>query len=99
MVWYDKLYVSEKASNEKIRSLGHMRKTFSFDAYVIIIPVNGNNMLDILSYQELTARDYYKDAFIIGIACGQKDAILLVSDIIWDVYSRTGGFNVRQYFE
>lgn len=98
MRWYENLYVSEKASCEKLKSFGAMKKTFSFNAYMITLPANDNNLLEILSARELSC-PYYEETLVIGIAVGKRDAIELVRDIIWDVYSHTGGFKIRDYLE
>ena len=38
-----------------------------------------------------------EDIYVIGIAEGKKEALELVRDIIDEVYSNTGGFNISQY--
>lgn len=97
MRWYENLYVSQKASKEKLKQFGRMRKEFSFPAYVITLPANEQDLLDIISYQEFTSNPCYEDSFVIGIASGKADAKELVMDIIWDTYSHTGQFKVKEY--
>lgn len=97
MRWYDNLYVSELASHEKLKSFGRMRKRFSFNAYMITLPANDENLLDILRYSEIVSNPYYNDVMIIGIASGKSDAFELVRDIVWDTYRNTGNVRVRDY--
>ena len=35
---------------------------------------------------------------IVGVAIGKDEAVSLVQRIIDDVYTKTGDFNVREYF-
>lgn len=97
MRWYDNLYVSELASHEKLKTFGRMRTGFSFNAYMITLPANDENLLDILRYSEIVSNPYYNDVMIIGIASGKKDAFELVREIIWDTYRHTGNVRVRDY--
>lgn len=97
MIWYNNLYVSKKACGEKLRRFGRMRSTFAFDAYIIILPSNDENLLEIITYKDAIFYKAYEDAFAVGIAVGKQDAIELVSDILWDVYKKTGSFRVKDY--
>lgn len=99
MTWHENLYVSEKASHESIRQFGRMRKKFQFPAYMITLPANPDNLLDIMSAREIERNCGYREVVVVGIASGKKDAIELVRDIIWDTYNNTGGFNIREYME
>jgi hypothetical protein len=99
MKWHEHLYVSEKASRESLKRFGRMKNKFDFPAYMITLPSNPENLLDILSCQEINATPYYRDILVIGIANGKKDALELVRDIIWDTYSHTGGFEIQRYME
>lgn len=99
MIWHQNLYVSEKASHESIRQYGKMRKKFKFPAYMITLPANPDNLLEIMSAQEIEKNGGYRDIVVLGIAYGKRDAIELVRDMIWDTYYNTGGFDIQRYME
>lgn len=99
MTWHKNLYVSEKASHESLRQFGRMRKKFDFPAYMITLPANPQNLLEIMSAQEIERNCQYRDVVVVGIASGKKDAVELVRDIVWDTYHNTGVFNIQEYIE
>ena len=95
--------MGNNARKNKYKVLGHViKKRLSFDTYLITLPSNTSNILDIYSSNILLQSHYKKkyiteDIYVIGIAEGKKEALELVRDIIDEVYSNTGGFNISQY--
>jgi len=66
--------------------------------YVIALPSNERNLLDIYHSAELMQRHYRnRPLFIVGIACGYEEALLVVQQIIEDVYRESGGVKVKDY--
>jgi hypothetical protein len=90
MKWYRKLYLGENAKMNR----------FSIDTYLITLPSNDENLLDVFQANMLL-QPYYKkadrDIFVIGIANGKDEAYEVVRDIIDDVYSHTGAFDIKKY--
>lgn len=95
-----KLYfgeMAEKQNKELLRSVKH--KKWEFGIYVITLSETDNNLLEI--YETIWFEQKYnkkQKMNIVGIAIGKDEAVMLVRRIIDDVYTKTGGFNVREYF-
>lgn len=103
MVFYKHIIFGEKAKKTKYKIFRHLKKNdFSIDTYLITFPSNPNNLLDIISSNELL-QAHYKNSkiqdklFVIGIAKGKDEAFLIVRDLIDRVYKETGGFNIKAY--
>jgi hypothetical protein len=73
---------------------------FSLDTYLITLPSNDENLLDVFQ-ANILLQPYYKkadrDIFVVGIANGKDEAYEVVRDIIDDVYSHTGAFDIKKY--
>lgn len=98
MEWYKNLYLGENAAKKHYKLFRRIRKKRLSNAYVITLPSNEANILDIYSYNELLWKHYNnRNLFIVGLACGKDEAVELTRDIIQDVYSSTGAFDVKKY--
>ena len=87
--------MGNNARKNKYKVLGHViKKRLSFDTYLITLPSNTSNILLQSHYKK---KYITEDIYVIGIAEGKKEALELVRDIIDEVYSNTGGFNISQY--
>ena len=68
--------------------------------YCITLATNVNNLLDIISCNELLFKHYRRaNVTVVGMAAAYKDAVELVKKIVVDVYKDTGDFDVRSYFD
>ncbi|QNM05891.1 hypothetical protein [Qiania dongpingensis] len=99
MKWYRQLYLSEKAREQRKT----MIKKFKDGAlhprlYVIALPSNKENLLDILP-QPVLLQEHYKKAGIsvVGIACSKQEAMELSGMIVMDAYRATGSTDVESY--
>lgn len=67
--------------------------------YITCASVPGN-LLDIfhngMLRQPLFAQAQCMD--IIGVAQGRMEALRLAEQILWELYEKTGGFDIRSYF-
>lgn len=98
MEWYKNLYLGEIAAKKQYKLFRRISKKRLTNAYIITLPSNTENILDIYSYNELLQKHYDNShIFVVGLACGKDEALELTKDIIWDVYSRSGSFNVSEY--
>lgn len=98
MEWYRNLYLGEAAEKKKYRLYRRINKRRLLNAYVVALPSNEENVLDIYKYMELRQKHYAKrEIFIIGLACGKDEAMELAAKIIGEVYQNTGTFKVRDY--
>lgn len=99
MRWYDKLYVGEsiRKKADKLRwKIEHRAGTI--DIYLLTLPSNRENLLDIIPAVELMQKSYPKrNLFIIGMEKGRENAMRMAADILDEVYHKTGSFDVRSY--
>ncbi len=95
-----KLYFGEMAEKQNKELLRNVkRKKWEFGIFVITLSETAHNLLDIYETIWFEQKCYKKQKMnIVGIAIGKEEAVLLVQRIIDDVYTKTGGFNVRDYF-
>ena len=95
-----KLYYGESAKKQNKELLKNIkRKNWQFGVYVIALSENENNLLDVYETVWFEQKFYGKKKIeVVGIAFGREEAMNLVKDIIDEVYKRTGGFNVREFF-
>lgn len=103
ITWNDNLRSTEsvKSNIAGIKRRLRWRKTTSVLNYCIALASNEENLFDIYNMGELLFR-YYRDSdvdiHIVGLARTKDEAFELVRDIVQDVYTATGGFDVRKYF-
>lgn len=103
MKWYKGLYLGEGAKSEKYKIFGKVMKgRFHKDTFLILLPSNSENLLDIISANELLQPHYRKkmyhdELYVLGIAKGREEALELVRLIIDEVYHATGGFDISGY--
>lgn len=99
MTFYKDLYLSESVKNDARKIIRKIKQNkIEPDAYVIAFATIPGNLLDLIPQWELTQKGYPKeDIQVIGLAKGKKDAISLAQSIIEEVYTETGGLNVREF--
>ncbi len=98
--WATTLYIGEKMKKKKdkvIASINNREATFG--VYCIAFASQPCNLFDIMDANELLFPHYTRaDVRIVGLAKGREEAILLVQDMLLEVYNKTGEFKVREYF-
>ena len=99
--WYKKLYVSSSAQNDKKKIMWKVtQKAGLLDTYLIILPQNGNNQLEIINSSELLQKHYNKlTTYVVGIAVGYEEALGLVEQMVNDIMIKKQEKNIRDYFE
>lgn len=99
MVWYDDLYVSSniEAKAEKIKwKIKHNAGTVRM--YVITLPRNPENLLEIISTVELMQKHYPKKGLVVvGLAKGYEEAVSVAASIIVETMNELGTTNVKKY--
>jgi len=104
MKWYKKLYLGDNAKDAKYKTIGKVRASkFQFDTYLITLSNNPNNLMDIYLANFLLQPHFKKshildDIYVIGIAKGRDESFQLIEKIISEVYSNTGEFKLREYY-
>ena len=102
MIWYDDLFVGKSISPRKkkriIRKVN--RRSIFSSAYLLTLPANPDNLLDIINTQVVRQRYYpRKDLVVIGLAGNYEEALMLAGEIVCGVYAARGDFRLREYFE
>ena len=99
MEWYKNLYISPGAlkKNKKIKwKIEH--GVGMLDTYLITLPENKDNLLEILPSWNLQSKYIKKNCpMIVGLADGYEEALELVITIIMEVYKNTGEFQIEEY--
>ena len=99
MKWHSLLYFGEQAAKKRMKLVHDIdQKKISFGTFVIILAMNGKDLLDILPAYMLF-KDTYQDQVILGVAVTKEEAFEVCENIIRDVYEHTGGYDVRSYFQ
>ena len=100
MRWYERLYVGEKAKKNRYSIIQAVREGKSSGYYIVTLPSNEKNLLDIYSAGMLQ-QPYYKqkNLLVIGVASDYEDAAMLAGSIVADVYKKTGGYDVSSFLK
>lgn len=68
--------------------------------YCITLSSNPQNLLDIINVNEFKFPYYGKiDIYALGLAFGRENAIILVMQMLDEVYQNTGDVKVREYYQ
>ena len=99
MTWYDELYVGESIVHKTKRvkwKINH--NAGQIGIYVIALPSNEKNLLDLIPAWELMQKHYpKKQLYIIGLAGDYDEAVTLAAMIVCEAYAKTGSFCVADY--
>ncbi|MCR5517023.1 MAG: hypothetical protein K6F17_00445 [Lachnospiraceae bacterium] len=98
-VFSNKFYYSDEAKKKKHKLLRRIKRGKPcFGAYLLAIPANSSNILEIISANELI-QPHYKNSSVdvVGLACSKDEAYDLTLKIVEEVYEATGGFDICMY--
>lgn len=101
-IWYDNLYFDEENAKKKARLLRRLEKGKPEpNVYVLALPDSRDrNILDIFNSLELMQPHYKgRKKYIVGIARSKPAAVELAADIVGEMYSARGDFDLRAYLE
>ena len=97
--WLDPLFVSESAERDikrTVRRIKHRRGLL--DIYVLVLPTNIEDQLDILHANYLLQPWYqHRELTIVGIAKGKREAVDLVVRMVDEAQKRIGVPNLKLY--
>ena len=101
MIWYDDLYLSENIEKKAYKIKWKITHNAGMlHMYVITLPQNNDNLLEIISTKELMQRYYpKKELVVVGIAKGYEEAVTIAATIIVDTMNALGSTNVKQYLK
>ncbi|MBE5962832.1 MAG: hypothetical protein E7256_15890 [Lachnospiraceae bacterium] len=96
----ERLYFGETIKKKHRKAIYNIRhEKLAPGVYVIAFASNEQNLFDIIPANELLFPFYKKkEIYILGMANGLSEAKIVVKDMVAEVYHKTGGFNVREYF-
>jgi hypothetical protein len=99
MKWYNDLYVGYNLLDKKRQVMKKIKNgKQQFNKYVIALPFNDYDVLDIYPSYVLTQKWYLKsDIVIVGIAEGREEAMDMMQLIIMDCFNKNGDVNVKKY--
>ena len=100
ILWASRLYVGDKMEKKKEKVIASINnKEATFGVYCIAFASHPSNLFDIMEANELLFPHYQKSEIqIVGLAKGKEEAVIMVKDMLMEVYNKTGEFNVRAYF-
>jgi hypothetical protein len=98
MKWYNNLYVGENAKKRKHKIIMKaIRNKPQIGIYMITLPVNEENALEIYPSYILLQKHYRKkQMMVVGISEGYEEALEVMQEIIMDCYRETGQFLVSK---
>ena len=100
MQWAENLYLTDKTAKKKDKIIRKANRGMGMvSIYLITLASNPENLFDIFHAAHLKQPAFYKqDLFVVGIASGYEEALELVQRMVEDIYRKTSGFAVREYF-
>ena len=101
MLWNNRLYVGEKAEPHKKKIVKNIKNNkVQLGIYVLALPANEENVMDIYPAQVLLQEHFKKsNQLIVGVAKGRDEAMELMMQIITDSINETGSYRVRDLVE
>ena len=104
ITWDENLLCAEdvKSPVSTIRRRLRWRRSTTCLTYCITYARNGTDLFDIYNMAEFMFKSYAQSSeelHIIGLAGSRETACELAGEIVGRVYERTGGFDVRGYFD
>lgn len=100
MLWYEHLYVGEKAKKRRFSIIQNIRRNrFQAGVYVITPASNKQNVLDIYPAAVLLEPHYRdnEELLILGIGEDYFETLEVARKIVDDIYRTTGGFSLDEY--
>lgn len=99
MIFNRKLYLDEYTNKYRARIMKKLRAgKLCMGIYVICLSSSERDLLDIIpSYMMFNPS--VKNKLVIGIASSKEDAYDLCIHIVEDVYAKTSGYDLKQYFK
>lgn len=105
MVIDDKFYVGGARDRQIMRMVRGIRRfnrvRYVPGVFVVTLPLFDDGILEIYEINEFRQkvyRDMTDSIHIVGAAPGRLQAMLLVRDIIDDIYKKTGDVDVNKFF-
>ncbi len=100
IIWSENLILGETIKKKHRKVIHAIKKgRWISGVYLIAYPSNPANLLDLIPAKELLFPIYKRsEIHILGLANGKKEAERVAAEMIKEVYQKTGGFRIRDYF-
>ena len=99
MRFYKKLYISPSLRKKKRQIVWKLKMGKAVPFVYVITLAEQNDLMNI--YQGLILKQpYYRKnpPFVLGIADSHSAALVLVQQILMDVYDKTGNYDIRTFY-
>lgn len=99
MKFCKRLYLGESVEKSHRRIVFKLKHRIGqVDVYVITLPLNGGDLLEIY-HCAILKQKYYKNKpfFVVGIAGGKQEAMELSCKMVEELYTMTDGFDMRSF--
>ena len=100
MIIYKYLYLSETTKKNAKKIIRKLKQNAGMvSTYVIMLASNDKDLFDIC-HSAVLMQPFYKNnpPFIVGLATGKEEAMLMVEDIVQDIFNQSGSYeNMRQF--
>ena len=99
MVWHEELFVGKSVNpRRKKRMIRKINKRSILNrAYLITLPANTDNLLDIIDAKVVRRRGYPdQNLYIIGLAGSYEEAVTLAAEILYSYYLACGDFRLQE---
>ena len=99
LIWCKKLYVGRKALEKKTKLIQSIDKEKLLkDIYILMIPTNPNNQVEIMDANYLKQPYYRKQPItIVGLAVGRGEAEDQLLRIVGDCWKKQGNADLRTF--
>ena len=85
------------ANTEYYKDIATSGRVHVPSVYCITIASNTDNLLDIISCNEMIFKHYKRNKLnVIGLASSKKNAVAIAIAIVLSVYKKTGSYDVRK---
>ena len=99
--WYPTLYIDQVTEKKERKIKKRMeRRKVNVQVYCVAIASNEKNLFDIYHANELLfPYSQRKEIKIVGLAGSKESAVLMVADIVNDMYQQTGKIDAGTFFQ
>lgn len=96
-----RLYMSPSIKAKRKKIMWKLRTGRPQPMIYVVSLAKNDDLLEIY-HSAMLKQKYYKKKenrpYIVGLAAGYEQAVSLVTDILEDVFQRTGGYDVKGFF-
>lgn len=99
VIWYRDMYIGEQMQKHQSEVRRKLRLGIgTVRAFLIMMPSNPDNSLDIINAAYLKQPYYRKRKNrVVGMAYSYEEALQVVQTIVEEVYRETRGMDIKQY--